>query len=220
MCDSHLFLCTVQGGGWGDGVPWRQRLFHPVRCWSRWFPPSASRSWWYMAWLTDSETLSRASSSPSTTTRTLWLSASARLVPCCPARFSSRFNLNESIKSGAVFARHRHLCKNNPVFYDWAAVYTERCVSWQQGICLCRNYICLHSISADTWGKVTRQLVCSHWKPMFKYLMYVKSTTLYIREHTLTTNELLISARISHSSSVIMKHLVITYSAYSTVSRT
>lgn len=113
---------------------------------------------------------------------------------CCPARFNSRSNLYESIKSKSKSEQCSPAigtcAKNNPVYYDWAAVYTEHCVSWQQGICLCHDYICLHCISAATWGKVTRQLVCSHWRPMFTYLIYIniKTITLYISEHTSTMN--------------------------------
>lgn len=78
--DSCLILCAVRGGGGGNGVPQWQTVFHLIMHWSPWFPPSAWRPWWYMAWLTNSETLWPASSSLSTTTLMQWLSASPRLV--------------------------------------------------------------------------------------------------------------------------------------------
>lgn len=51
-----------------------------------------------------------------------------------------------------------HLCT---LWLGLFGLHSVVCVCWQQGICLCCNYMCLNSASAHTQAKVVQHLICS-----------------------------------------------------------
>lgn len=126
-------------------------------CWNLWFPPSGWSLCWYTAWVTNYETLSPVSSSPSTTTHIQWLSALPRLVrnTClnCSSRAFSTCALYWILKKcimarfgGLVYSANCNLIAWLLLMMPWHLHWFHFCPKRDK-----RQWLCVRALIWRTW---------------------------------------------------------------------